>query len=883
MSAAGIVHVTGNQEVTLNPGGKYLRTFYLDEDGKKHGEWLSDAPISLAFSENVHCPQDWSFVAEAVDKPSGWLPKLSLPRLGILGKAREKLLTSPPLKLAQGEPARPCLLWTSPRPKADSARGPGAIDSGSSRIIPPARGFQPSQEAWAKVFLACGIDVDTLPVDRFFEIPEADNLVVVPAEAAPLLSTQQSLILSQWVAKGKAVILEGPSGLAERIGIRAADSGKATNRLKDDYLPQVEVTWPKPSPYYHFDADVEYVNEYSTPDDVPLVAGGEYGEGKYLFFATPFAGDSASAGPYRFPFFLDMMQREFGLYPAVRSPNLEVYFDPGNRDNVPVEELAKNWRKNGVRAVYVAGWHDYTKYTFEYGYLAELLHQNGILAYAWLDLPGISDRFWQDHPQWREKTAAGTDAEMTADIGWKQYMNLTNDTCRAGAYNSLKRLLLLAPWDGAVLTGRMFAGDNPDSLRSLTPFHPSYRARYQSDRGYDPIRIFDPASPYSVKKSRKYWDEFLVYRDSVEQALTADVIVFLKQQRALQRPGAEIILTRSLDAVSPHADALYRRLMESDPQVRVQATVTGPTLGSAALERNLDAWSAAYPKWKPMAEIQFDGRKPTSGATAQLCGMELMDLVATAGLRGVRLSLRTEDLIYDTDFRTLAFAAAAATHEKLSGLAWEIKAKGQAVMDLDGKLNPEVELDGATWAAYDKGRLLIPEGEHRLEGCPRLLSWKTVLQAPVRVTGFNGNILEAGATLQGMWLRYASALPASLALNQVPLETSLDGLPFAMQAATGRQGGNAAGAGAEAGAAAPALTGASLNRRGTYREDLHPGPVHLPDAANQHRDVRLHRSPEHAYRPGLPAPIPGRRGQAPVLRRYARKMILHSVSVPLSR
>jgi hypothetical protein len=302
------------------------------------------------------------------------------------------------------------------------------------------------------------------------------------------------LILSQWVAKGNAVILEGPSELARQLGIRAGDSAKMVSKVKDDYLPQVEVKWPRPSPHVSFDADVEYVNEFSTEEDAPLVAGGEYGEGKYLFFAAPFA-DSGSPAPNRFPFLLDMVQREFGLYPALKAPELEVYFDPGSREDVPVEQLVASWRKSGVRAVYLAGWHDYVKYTFEYGYMASLLHKAGILAYAWLDLPGISDRFWQDHPAWREKNAAGTDAEMESEIGWKQYMNLTNDTCRAGAYNSIKRLLLLAPFDGVVLTGRMFAGDDPDSLKHITPFHPSFREEYRKAKGYDPARIFDPSAP----------------------------------------------------------------------------------------------------------------------------------------------------------------------------------------------------------------------------------------------------------------------------------------------------------------------------------------------------------------------------------------------------
>ncbi|MDB5048244.1 MAG: hypothetical protein JWO30_1315 [Fibrobacteres bacterium] len=817
MEAQGIVHVTGSREISLNPQGKYLRTFYLDSQGEHREEWVSKEPVTGAFAKAVHCPPGWSFVAEATEKPPGWLSDISMPKLGVLGKARDRLLSSPVLRASQGKPARPCLIWTvpgslppawpdtsaadsqtasaAPRRAAHLHTHPGGtwpprdpVDSveparpaskaAYARPKPPAIHFPASQEAWARAFQAFGIDVDTLRVDRFLGVPDANNLVVIPAEAAALLSTQQSLILSQWVAKGNALILEGPSLMAERLGIRTTDSGKTVSELKDDYLPQVDIKWAKPSPYYVFDADVEYVNEYSTADDAPLVAGGEYGEGKYLFFAVPFTAADEPAKPYRFPFLLDLVEREFGLFPTLKSPSLEVYFDPGSREDVPVEQLAANWHKNGVRAVYVAGWHDYQKYTFEYGYLADLLHKYGILAYAWFDLPGISDRFWQDHPQWREKTAAGTDAEMEADIGWKQSMNLTNDTCRAGAYNALKRLLLLAPWDGAALTGRMFSGDNPDSLKHITPFHPSFRARYAADRGYDPARIFDPAAPQYFRKSPAAWNAFRDYRDSVELALTVDAIAFLKEQRPLQKPGAEIILTRSLEGVSPRTAAWYRGLTENDPQVRLQAAPTRTALGAEELLKDLAVWRADYPAWKPMVEIQFDKRKPASGSTSQLCGLELMDLVASAELAGARLTLRTEDFIYDTDFRDLAYAAAAAARERITPAAWTIDAPGRTALELDEHANPEVLVDGNIWPAYDKGRLLLPEGSHRVEGCPRLMAWKTLLQAPARITGFNGDIVEAGITLKGLHLRYRSPLPASLGLSMVPRETSLDGLPL---------------------------------------------------------------------------------------------------------
>jgi hypothetical protein len=245
----------------------------------------------------------------------------------------------------------------------------------------------------------------------------------------------------------------------------------------------------------------------------------------------------------------------------------------------------------------------------------------------------------------------------------------------------------------------------------------------------------------------------------------------------LQKPGAEIILTRAFAGAAPAADSLYRRLIESDPQVRLQAPASRPAVDASTLEEDVAAWRSAYPGWPPMVELNFERQKPRSGATPQLAGMELMELVAAAERLGARLSLRTEAYLYDTDFRNLAHAAAASARERFVDGAWEIRTRGRTAAELDHDAVPHVLVDGRAWPAYDRGRLLLPAGDHRLEGAPRLVSWKALLQAPARISGFNGSILDARTTLQGLELAYESAGPATLGLNMPAVEATLDGLP----------------------------------------------------------------------------------------------------------
>ena len=57
--------------------------------------------------------------------------------------------------------------------------------------------------------------------------------------------------------------------------------------------------------------------------------------------------------------------------------------------------------------------------------LIEACHKRAILVYAWMELPHVSEAFWQEHPEWREKTALLQDAHLD----WRKLMNLQNPDC----------------------------------------------------------------------------------------------------------------------------------------------------------------------------------------------------------------------------------------------------------------------------------------------------------------------------------------------------------------------------------------------------------------------------------------------------------------------
>ena len=101
------------------------------------------------------------------------------------------------------------------------------------------------------------------------------------------------------------------------------------------------------------------------------------------------------------------------------------------REQVEVNPFfADRWRRAGIGALHVAGWHYFEQNPENDEYLRQLIeacHRKAILVYVWLELPHVSEKFWADHPEWREKTALLQDAQLD----WRKLMILTNRDCFA--------------------------------------------------------------------------------------------------------------------------------------------------------------------------------------------------------------------------------------------------------------------------------------------------------------------------------------------------------------------------------------------------------------------------------------------------------------------
>ena len=108
--------------------------------------------------------------------------------------------------------------------------------------------------------------------------------------------------------------------------------------------------------------------------------------------------------------------------------------------------------------------------------MIDACHRKGIQVYAWLELPHVSERFWDEHPEWREKTALLQDAQLD----WRKLMNLTNRAAFAGR-SRRHGLIDRFDWDGVNLAELYFESlEGHENPARFTPMNDDVRAEFRA-------------------------------------------------------------------------------------------------------------------------------------------------------------------------------------------------------------------------------------------------------------------------------------------------------------------------------------------------------------------------------------------------------------------
>lgn len=572
------------------------------------------------------------------------------------------------------------------------------------------------------------------------------------------------------LAEDQIVIVEGNSPAAKALGFTTKSETVAIRQICDIHAPQMHVIWEHPltlpveqlPPGYTVFASEKWKN-------IPVLAGKRTKHGAVLWLAS---GPGAT-GIERYPYLLQALT-DLGLTIPARSTTLWAFFDSSYRIQADPDYLARHWRAAGISELHVAAWHNMEPTPTQDGYLRKLIdacHRNAILVYAWLELPHVSEKFWADHPAWREKTALGQDAQLD----WRKLMNLQNPDCKREIGKELNTLIQRFDWDGINLSELYFESlEGASNPARFTPMNDDIRAEFKEISGWDPKLLFDPTSSYYAGKNPLALRKFLDYRAVLASRMQSDWLDVIDRSKTA-KPYLDLVLTHIDDQFQPGIrDELGADIARSLP--RIEAHHSTLLVEDPATLWNLgpDRYAKLASQYAKLAahrdqlaiDINVVERYQDVYPTKKQTGVELFELVHQAAESFGQVALYFESSLERQDMPLLAAAATTAQLNKIKPDELQIDAPQPTRVLWQGP----VQIDGRVWPVQDGAAVLVPAGRHTL--------LPAAIHSPLTIADFNGEIRSATVAGKHVDLAYSSRSRAIAVLAQSASSIQIDGIPY---------------------------------------------------------------------------------------------------------
>jgi hypothetical protein len=566
------------------------------------------------------------------------------------------------------------------------------------------------------------------------------------------------------------LILEGDSPEAAAYGFRSTARKMRVASVEDLRNSNLSIVWERAVELPVFEIPPEarvFTREKST--GAPLVAGLRRGETAVLWTALP----PGEHGYERFPYLLQALA-DLDAEPGLVSRRLWAFFDSSYRLRVDLDYFARQWREAGIAALHVAAWHFYDPDPSGDAYLRQLIeacHRHGILVYAWLELPHVSDSFWNAHPEWREKTALLQDAQLD----WRKLMNLANRDCFNAASQGIDGLIGRFSWDGVNLAELYFESlEGSANPARFTPMNDDVRREFREKHGFDPLGLFQPGQVADLP----HWREFLDYRATLASRIEAEWMNRIEAARR-QKPDLDLVLTHvddRLDARMRDAIGVDSRRFDlaRDFTLLIEDPATVWHLGP---DRYADIARRYQPAAKLAIDINVVERYQDVYPTKQQTGVELFELVHVASQAFPRVALYFENSILGPDLHLLPASAAVVNRIERAGQKLTVDSPRGVGIHWHGP----ARVDGQLWPVTNGEVLWLPPGVHEI--APEREA------PPVRLLDFNGELKTARSLPNAIEFTYESSARALALVDREGLKVEIDGLPAVQQPSGTRQTG----------------------------------------------------------------------------------------------
>ncbi len=608
---------------------------------------------------------------------------------------------------------------------------------------------------WPEIFSALGL------------MPEAgghSGVFVVRTGGAELAPAWRERI-----ERGAILVLEGDTELAAAFGFRPTGQRVPVRNVLDVHDPKLGIIWERQLELPVF-ALPEGARVFAKErwSGSPLVAGLRLGAGGVLWVVvTP-----GEHGYERFPYLFHAL-RDLGFEPPFRSRRLWAFFDGPYRSRVDLDYFARRWRRAGIHALQVAAWHYFEPEAQRDAWLRALIeacHRQAILVYAWLELPHVSEAFWNAHPHWREKTAVLQDAFLD----WRKLMNLANRDCYAAVARGIHELIDRFDWDGVNLAELYFESlEGHENPARFTPMNEDVRRDFQAAAGFDPLELFRAGSPRHHSKNPEGLRQFLDYRAHLARQMQQEWIAEIERARS-RKPHLDLVLThvddrfdtRMRDLIGADAAALLPLLDRHRFTFLIEDPATVWHLGPKRYLEIARRYEPLTPHAEKLAiDINIVERYQDVYPTRQQTGIELYQLLHVASQAFARVAVYAEHSILAADLGLLPSAMAAVRRVAQAQNRLVVESRFGVGVPWRGA----AKLNGRLWPFFDGETVWLPGGAHALEPAGEM--------PPLVLLDFNGELRSAAVTPGGLEFAYESDSRAIAVLGRRPAHVEIDGEP----------------------------------------------------------------------------------------------------------
>lgn len=576
-------------------------------------------------------------------------------------------------------------------------------------------------KAYAEVFDSVSLNWKQISPSELGTVSDANPslILVAPAAAARTLNERQIRDIIRAVEAGTTLITEEITPLSRALGFRAGQVS-IVRKAEELAYPDVAISWPRPTRVIApILPEGALLLNRDTHGGNALAALASYGQGKCLFLAAPLDPEYGE-GYKRFPYLLQELARAGVAFPF-RSERLAALFDYGYRVEADLSSLAYSWRSAGITSLHVGAWDFFDLNSDKREYLHKLIeecHKNGILVYAWLEWPHVSQSFWKRHPQWREKTATGRDAA----VDWRLLMNLEDPDCFKAVTEGLQNLLLKFDWDGADIAELYFESPSgPAAPEDFTPLNKQVRRDFQNRYGMDPVQFFNKDSAYYWERNPTAWAKFVDYRVDLERDLSQRVLEFLSSLRRAAKPSLALILL--------YVDNIYDPEMRQGVGADLKAML--PLLDkydfTLVMEDPWTVWHLGPRRYAELArsyakltqktdrlgiDINIVDRAQEVFPTQKQTGSEFLQLFHYAGKHFPTVMVYSEESMYPQDLQLVSHALASGASAEISKQGFRVHSDRPIIFLM--KTNGMVLVDGSPWPCVAADGVLLPKGAHEV-------------------------------------------------------------------------------------------------------------------------------------------------------------------------